>query len=218
MKKEIIAIDGPAASGKSTVAKRVAQELGYKYIDSGAMYRCVTLYVIQNNIDISDLDKILNKVKIDFDSSNRVYLNGLDVSDDLRSNEVSALVSKVAANDQVRIALVAMQQAYGKEKGIVMDGRDIGTVVFKEAKVKIYQVASVEARAQRRHLENLSRGIDSDLIQITAEIKQRDYQDMNRAISPLTKACDAIELDTSMLSIDENVVAVINIFNEKVIK
>lgn len=216
MNKEIIAIDGPAASGKSTVAKRVAKELGYKYIDSGAMYRCVVLYMLQNNLTIATIVDNLAKIRIDFATDNRVFLNDVDVSESIRSIEVTNLVPKVAAIKKIREKLVEMQQAYGQEKGIVMDGRDIGTVVFKEAKLKIYQVASVEARALRRHQENLDKGRESNLEMIKQEIEQRDYDDMNREISPLTKALDAVELDTSNLTIEENVKAILDIFNKKV--
>ena len=216
MIKEIIAIDGPAASGKSTVAKLVAKELGYKYIDSGAMYRCLALYMIENDIAVENVLACLNDVKIDFETDSKVFLNGVNVSAKIRESDVTNLVPKVAAIKEVRQHMVAMQQAYGVEKGIVMDGRDIGTVVFKEAKVKIYQVASPIARALRRHKENLEKGLESSLEKIEAEITKRDYDDMNREVSPLKKADDAIELDTSNLTIDENVQKIIKIFKEKV--
>jgi len=216
MIKEIIAIDGPAASGKSTVAKRVAKELGYKYIDSGAMYRCIALYMIRNKIELTDIVKHLDEIAIDFDIANNVYLNDENVSEAIRMPEVTALVPKVAAIKEVRERLVEMQQAYGKEKGIVMDGRDIGTVVFKDAKLKIYQIASPEARALRRYNENIAKGIAANLNEIEKKIEKRDYEDMNRDISPLKKADDAVELDTSDLTIEENVAKILEIFKEKV--
>lgn len=212
MKKEIIAIDGPAGSGKSTIAKLVAKKLNYKYIDSGAMYRCIALYLIENNIDVADVDSILDDINIKFDIKGNVYLNDKNVSNEIRSEEVTKLAVAVAQNEQVRAKMVEKQRTYGVEKGIVMDGRDIGSVVFPEAKVKIYQVASVEARAERRHKEDLSLEYD----QILEDIKKRDYEDMHRPISPLVKVDDAVELDTSNLSIDETVDAIIKIFNERV--
>lgn len=212
MKKEIIAIDGPAGSGKSTIAKLVAKKLNYKYIDSGAMYRCIALYLIENNIDVADVDSILDDINIKFDTKGNVYLNDKNVSSEIRSEDVTKLAVAVAQNEQVRAKMVEKQRAYGVEKGIVMDGRDIGSVVFPEAKVKIYQVASVEARAERRHKEDLSLEYD----QILEDIKKRDYEDMHRPISPLVKVDDAVELDTSNLSIDETVDAIIKIFNERV--
>ncbi|MEG0284365.1 MAG: (d)CMP kinase [Erysipelotrichales bacterium] len=216
MAKEIIAIDGPAASGKSTVAKQVAQKLGYKYIDSGAMYRCLTLYALDNEIPINDIVNHLDKIKIEFGSNLEVYMNDVDVSEDIRSLRVTKNVASLAAIKEVREYLVAMQQGYGKDKGIVMDGRDIGSVVFKDAKVKIYQIASVEARAQRRYEEDKRQGRLSSLEEIKADIEQRDYEDINREVTPLVKAEDAIELDTSNMSVAQSVDAVIEIFNEKV--
>lgn len=216
MIKEIIAIDGPAASGKSSVAKKVAQKLNYKYIDSGSMYRCIALYALENNYNLNEIVEHLNEINIEFDTNNNVFLNKVNVTNKIRSNEVTNLVASVAALEKVREKLVALQQSYGIEKGIVMDGRDIGSVVFKDAKVKIYQVASVDARAKRRHLENLENNRESDLEEIKKEIEKRDYEDKNRLISPLTKADDAIELDTSNLSIDESVDKVIEIFRKKV--
>ncbi len=216
MKKEIIAIDGPAASGKSTIAKLIAKKLNYKYIDSGAMYRCVALYAIEHKLTLDEIVSYLDDIKIDFDTNNQVYLNGENVTSGIRSNEVTNLVAKVAAIKEVREKLVTLQQEYGVEKGIVMDGRDIGSVVFKDAKVKIYQYASVEARALRRHLENIENKVDSNLLNLQEEIEQRDYEDINREISPLIKADDAIILDTSDLSIEESVEKVMQIFKEKV--
>lgn len=216
MQKEIIVIDGPAASGKSTVAKLVAQRLNYKYIDSGAMYRCVALYKLRKKLSLDQLLKQLEDIKIDFDINNRVYLNGEDVSEAIRTSEVSAIVSELAQNAKIRKYLVLQQQIYGLDKGIVMDGRDIGSVVFPEAKVKIYQVASVETRARRRYEEFISANQPADFDAIYAGIKKRDNDDMKRAIAPLIKVADAYELDTSNLSIEQCVAKVIEIYNEKV--
>lgn len=212
MKKEIIAIDGPAGSGKSTIAKLVAQKLDYKYIDSGAMYRCVALYLLKHHIKVKDVVHVLDDFTIDFDTKGNVYLNEKNVTDEIRGEEVTKLATKIAKNEQVRAKLVEKQRAYGIDKGIVMDGRDIGSVVFPDAKVKIYQVASVEARAERRHKECP----DMDYQQILTDIKKRDYEDMNRPISPLVKVDDAVELDTSNLTIDETVDAILKIINERV--
>lgn len=216
MKKEIIAIDGPAASGKSTVARMVAQQLDYKYIDSGAMYRCIALFLLEENIPLENVKEHLDDIKIDFSTDGRVLLNDKDVSEKIRSAKVTALVPAVAAIDFIRTKLVAMQQAYGVDKGIVMDGRDIGTVVFKDAKVKIFQVASVETRAMRRCEENLANNRDANYEEIKKEIERRDYEDINREVTPLLKADDAIELDSSNMSIEENVAAIIKIYEEKV--
>ena len=216
MKKEIIAIDGPAASGKSTVAKIVAKKLGYKYIDSGAMYRCVALYVLENKIELEDINSQLDKIRIDFDVDNNVFLNERAVSKAIRTKEVTGIVAQVAALKEVREKLVKMQQELGLDKGIVMDGRDIGTVVFPQAKVKIFLIASVTARAQRRYHDYLAAKMEINLAEIEAELTKRDYDDTHREISPLIKAKDAIELDTSNLTVDESVIKIIEIFKEKV--
>ena len=206
MKKISIAIDGPSAAGKSSIAKIVAKKLGYVYIDTGAMYRCVGYYCLQNNIDLNNetaVSAILKNIKITMDSNNRVYLNEHDVSDQIRQDEVSMSASLVSSYQDVREFLVKQQRKMSNVGGVILDGRDIGTVVLPDAKLKIYQNASVETRAKRRFLENKKRGLSADLETIKKDIEQRDYQDMNRKISPLKKADDAIVLDTSNLSIDE---------------
>ncbi|MGL4382403.1 MAG: (d)CMP kinase [Bacilli bacterium] len=218
MKKEIIAIDGPSASGKSSVAKEVAKRLNYLYIDSGSMYRCVAYYLLKNKLDISQLKDHLDQIDISFDLDNNVFLNGENVSEEIRSGAVTKLVATIATLDYVRSYLVLKQQEYGQNKGIVMDGRDIGSVVFKDAKVKIYQVASVEARASRRHLENQLHNRESDLEEIKKQIEERDYIDMNRTISPLIKVDDAIEIDTSNLSLEENIEQVLEIIKKRVME
>lgn len=217
MEKVIITIDGPSASGKSSVAKIVANRLNYRYIDSGAMYRCVCLYMLNQKIELSEIDKHLLDIDIQF-VDNKVILNDVDVSDDIRSDEIGRMVALVSANENVRKYLVKLQQEYGKEKGIVMDGRDIGSVVFKDAKVKIYQIASVETRAKRRYNELVTRGFDVVYEDIEKDIEQRDYIDSTREISPLVKPDDAYVLDTSELSIEETVEKIIEIYKNKVIK
>lgn len=218
MKKISIAIDGPSAAGKSSIAKIVAKRLDYVYIDTGAMYRCVGYYCLQNNIDLHDeqaVSGVLKKIKIMLDNENRVYLNGDDVSDKIRQDEVSMSASLVSSHHDVRKFLVDQQRQMAKVGGVILDGRDIGTVVLPEAELKIYQSASVETRAKRRYLENKQRGLPADLETIKKDIERRDYQDMNRKISPLKKADDAIALDTSNLSIEEVVNEILNLVKQK---
>lgn len=204
VKKLSIAIDGPAASGKSTIAKKIAEIYHYIYIDTGAMYRCVAYYSQLHHIDWLDQKAVvetLPDIHIDLHLDGKVYLNGQEVTLAIRQNEISVGASCVSKYPQVRSYLVSLQQQMAAGGGVVLDGRDIGTVVLPQADLKIYQIASVEARAKRRHLENLSKGIPSDLVKIQKEIEQRDYEDMHRSASPLKKASDARELDTSDLSI-----------------
>ena len=197
-----IAIDGPAAAGKSTISKRVAEELNYIYIDTGAMYRAITLLYIENGKDIINN---LSDVEITFkrEDTNRVFLNSRDVTDEIRSQAVTGKVSEVSSFEVVRSYLVAMQQKIGLEKGVVMDGRDIGTTVLPDAELKVFMQASPRVRAERRLLEEKARGNDIDLDQLTSQIIKRDELDMNREISPLVQADDAILLDTTELSIEE---------------
>lgn len=205
-KKLSIAIDGPAAAGKSTIAKAIAKEYAYIYIDTGAMYRSVAYYTQQHGIDWHDEQAIvssLDQIKLELTNEGKVFINGEDVTTAIRQNDISLGASVVSKYPKVREYLVSLQQEMASVGGVVLDGRDIGTVVLPNADLKIYQVASVEARANRRHKENLEKGIPSDLAQITAEIEKRDYDDMHRAASPLKKAHDAKELDTSNLSIEE---------------
>ena len=206
MKKISIAIDGPAAAGKSTIAKMVAKELEYTYIDTGAMYRCVAYYTYSQGVDFHDeeaVTKLLDSMKIEMLPDGTVLLNQEDVSSKIRQNEVSMGASIVSQYVKVREFLVQQQRQMAKGGGVILDGRDIGTVVLKDAELKIYQVASIECRALRRHQENLQRCIDSDLKAIEQEIALRDQQDMNREISPLKKADDAIEIDTSSMTREE---------------
>lgn len=208
MKKLIIAIDGPGAAGKSTVAKLLAKKMGYIYIDTGAMYRCLALHAIRNNIEVSDVDglvKGLKEIDIRLDQSGKVFLNDEDVSSEIRGVAVTAIVSPVSYPRPVREILVEKQRqlALEADTGVVMDGRDIGTVVLTNADLKIYQIASPIVRAKRRYDENLTKGITTPLETIEEEIKHRDYLDMNKGYGALKKADDAIELDTSDMSIEE---------------
>ena len=215
MKKIIIAIDGYSSCGKSTMAKDLACEIGYIYIDTGAMYRSVTLYALRNNlfdedgtIKLSELEKQMPDINISFklnEATGRpdTYLNNENVEKEIRTMEVSSHVSPIAAVPFVRAALVAQQQRMGDEKGIVMDGRDIGTVVFPQAELKIFVTASAEVRAQRRYDELKAKGMEANFTDILKNVQERDYIDSHRETSPLRKADDAIELDNSNISIAE---------------
>ena len=215
MKKITIAIDGFSSCGKSTMAKDLAKEIGYIYVDTGAMYRSVTLFALRNNlfdadgnINIEELEKLMPEIKISFKfnpSTGRpdTYLNGELVEKEIRTLEVSNHVSPIATIPFVRKALVAQQQQMGKEKGIVMDGRDIGTTVFPDAELKIYVTASPEVRAQRRYDELQAKGMPANYEDILKNVQERDYIDTHREVSPLKKAEDALELDNSHMTITE---------------
>ncbi|HEB2431833.1 TPA: (d)CMP kinase [Bacillus cereus] len=216
-KRISIAIDGPAAAGKSTVAKVVAKELSYVYIDTGAMYRTLTYAALEQKVDIENEEQLMEVVKnvnIEFqqgENTQLVFLNGQDVSEVIRKPDVTNRVSIVAKHRLVREEMVRRQQELAKKGGVVMDGRDIGTHVLPDAEVKIFMLASVEERAERRHLENLNKGFDSNLEQLKEEIAQRDKLDSEREVSPLKKADDALELDTTSLSIEEVVQKIMSI-------
>ncbi|BCC58162.1 TPA: (d)CMP kinase [Bacillus cereus] len=216
-KRISIAIDGPAAAGKSTVAKVVAKELSYVYIDTGAMYRTLTYAALEQKVDIENEEQLMEVVKnvnIEFqqgENTQLVFLNGQDVSEVIRTPDVTNRVSIVAKHRLVREEMVRRQQELAKKGGVVMDGRDIGTHVLPGAEVKIFMLASVEERAERRHLENLNKGFDSNLEQLKEEIAQRDKLDSEREVSPLKKADDALELDTTSLSIEEVVQKIMSI-------
>ena len=214
MKKITIAIDGFSSCGKSTMAKDLAREVGYIYIDSGAMYRAVTLYSIENGIfngDVIDTEKLkeaILDIRITFRPNPETgrpdtYLNGVNVENKIRTMGVSSKVSPISALDFVREAMVAQQQAMGKEKGIVMDGRDIGTTVFPDAELKIFVTATPEIRAQRRFDELKAKGQEGSFEEILENVKQQDYIDQHREVSPLRKADDALLLDNSNLSIEQ---------------
>lgn len=206
----VIAIDGPAASGKSTIAKRLAKELGYTYIDSGAMYRAVTLVWLRSHIEAepkqsqaeTQLETILQDFDFEFDGD-KVIINGQDCSQEIRSNKVSQNVSYIASFVQVRDKLVDLQRQMSESKNIVMDGRDIGTVVFPNADLKIFMVASAKVRAERRAAQLKAQGEEVDVEELVNEIKKRDELDSKRQHSPLIKAQDAIEICTDDLSIEE---------------
>ena len=215
MKKITIAIDGHSSCGKSTMAKDLAREVGYVYVDTGAMYRSVTLYALRHNLFNEDgsvktveLEKEMPNIQISFKFNAETgkpdtYLNGELVEKDIRGMEVSNRVSAIAALPFVREALVAQQQRMGKKKGIVMDGRDIGTVVFPDAELKVFVTASAEVRAQRRYDELKGKGMEADYDEILKNVQERDYLDSHREVSPLRKADDAIELDNSNMTIPE---------------
>lgn len=218
-KKISIAIDGPAAAGKSTIAKMVAKNLNYTYIDTGAMYRCVAYYALLKNVDVTDeqaVSMLLKDIDIRMFPDGTIQLNREDLTSAIRENEVSMGASVVSQYGAVRSFLVEKQREMAQGGGVILDGRDIGTVVLKDAELKIYQVASIECRALRRHKENLQRGIDSDLAAIQEEIAMRDQQDMTRAISPLKKADDAIEIDTSDMTLEEVVARVMQLVEERI--
>lgn len=201
-----IAIDGPSAAGKSTIAKKCASLLGYSHLDTGAMYRCVALKAIREKIAFDDEEKLasmMNDLSISFDSKGNVYLDGEDVSLLIRTNEVSMGASDVSKCLSVREKLVKIQQKIAENKGYILDGRDVGTVILPDAELKIYLIASSKARAERRIKEYKEKNIPFDEKVILEDIEKRDYQDMHREHSPLMKAEDAVEIDSSDLSIDE---------------
>ena len=214
-----IAIDGPSAAGKSTIADVLAEKLNYTHLDTGAMYRSVGYKAKQLSIALDNEEAIvemIEKMNLQMNSDGSVILDGEDVSDKIRENDISMAASNVSKLNGCRVALVAMQQKICENGGYILDGRDIGTVVLKDAPVKIYMVASAEARAQRRVLQNIEKGIDANYEEILEDIKKRDYQDMHREFSPLMKADDAIEIDTSDMTIDEVVEKIMSIIEEKV--
>jgi cytidylate kinase len=221
-KKISIAIDGPAAAGKSTVAKIVAEKLSYIYIDTGAMYRSLTYKAISNSIDLeledSLIDVLLSTEIQLFPSQNGqlVYLDGQNVTDEIRYAIVTNSVSIVAKHKKVREEMVRRQKAFAKEGGVVMDGRDIGTHVLPDAEVKVFLLASVEERAIRRHEENLQKGFPSDLEKLKEEIATRDKIDSEREVAPLKKAEDAIEIDTTSLTIPEVVEKIMALVYERI--
>lgn len=218
MKKLVVAIDGPAAAGKSTVAKMVAKKIGATYIDTGAMYRAVTYFALSQNIDPKDesaVVSLLPKLKLDIKENERIFLNGTDVTKQIRSIEVNDNVSYVASYKDIRLALVDIQRKMSESISVVMDGRDIGTYVLPNADIKIFQVASVGTRALRRYKENISKGIQCELEDIEIGLKKRDHIDSTRTFAPLKPADDSIVLDTSNLSIEEAVDAVIEIIKKK---
>ena len=227
MKKITIAIDGFSSTGKSTVAKLLAKTLGYIYVDTGAMYRAVTLYAMQNNlIDYNSFNKEqlisqLNNIHITFKFNEKlgfaeVYLNGNNVEKEIRTLEVSQFVSRVSTVSEVRQQLVKQQQAFGKNKGVVMDGRDIGTVVFPDAELKLFLTASAQIRAQRRYNELLKKGENISFEAVLENVKSRDHIDSTREDSPLLKAEDAIEIDSSDMTVDQQFNKVLSLAKDKI--
>ena len=219
MRKIIVAIDGFSSCGKSTIAKALARYAGYTYVDTGAMYRTIALYMIRHNI-VSDADIIaaLPAVQVGFtlvDGAQHATLNGEDVEAFIRTLEVGNRASQISQIKEVRAFLVAQQQAMGKEKGIVMDGRDIGTVVFPKAELKLFLTAAPEVRAQRRFDELVAKGEHPDFQAVLADVNDRDYRDTHRAESPLRQAEDAIVVDNSLLTPDEQLKVVIDLFTSK---
>ncbi|HYK73237.1 MAG TPA: (d)CMP kinase [Pseudoneobacillus sp.] len=221
-KKISIAIDGPAAAGKSTVAKIVAEKFSYIYIDTGAMYRAITYKAQLKDIDLEDevaLNGILQDTTIDLlpgENGQVVLLDGVNVSEEIRSSKVTNSVSVVAKHKKIREEMVKRQQEFAAHGGVVMDGRDIGTYVLPNAEVKVFLLASVEERAQRRHLENTQKGYPSDLDKLKEEIALRDKIDSEREVAPLRKAEDAIEIDTTSLSISDVVDKIVNLAMERI--
>lgn len=216
MKKIVIAIDGYSACGKSSTAKQVAERLGYTFIDSGAMYRAVTLFFLRNNVDLSsqkDVDKALGELNISF-QGRFTLLNGEDVSDAIREKNINENVSAVSAISAVRKKMVEQQRKIGINKEIVMDGRDIGTVVFPDAELKIFMTAEMEVRAKRRQKELEEKGIKYDLSDIIQNLENRDRVDSTREDSPLMKAENAIELDTTKLTLEDQISQIVQMANK----
>jgi cytidylate kinase len=224
MQKVVVAIDGYSGCGKSSTAKAVAKTLGYTYIDSGAMYRAATLHFLNNHVSLEnpkDVSKYLSNLEISFhpnpdNGKQETYLNGINVEDEIRSMRVSEKVSEVSKIKEVRTELVAQQQRMGKKKAVVMDGRDIGTVVFPDAQLKVFMTADLQIRAARRQKELLEKGEMVDLETIIENLSERDRIDTTRAESPLRKAEDAVELDTSFLEFGEQVEKIVQWAKKKI--
>ncbi|MFZ8074829.1 (d)CMP kinase [Fusobacterium watanabei] len=216
MDNTIVAIDGPAGSGKSTIAKLIAKKFNFTYIDTGAMYRMITLYLLENNIDFDDLkeiEKILNTVNLDM-QGDKFYLNNVDVTTKIREKRINENVSKVASIKIVRSNLVDLQRKVSNNKNVILDGRDVGTVIFPNAQVKIFLIASPEERARRRYNEFLEKKTEITYEEVLKSIKERDHIDSTRDESPFVKANDAIELDSTNLTIEE----VINFISKEIEK
>lgn len=213
-----IAIDGPAAAGKSTVAKQVAKILNCVYIDTGAMYRAITWYALSKGVDPKDEEKVtalLPKIDLSLHLDGKVVVNDQDITKEIRTTEVADNVSYIASYKKIRLHLVELQRKMSKNVSVVMDGRDIGSYVLPHADVKIFQVASVETRAVRRYKENLEKGINCSIEEIEENLRKRDYIDSHREFAPLKKAEDSFVLDTSNMTIDEAVNAIIKIVKNK---
>jgi cytidylate kinase len=226
-KKIIIAVDGYSSCGKSTLARDLAAKIGYTYIDSGAMYRAATLYFIENNIDAAlfrnlsgdKQDNTLQKINIEFGAGKagvqEVFLNGVNITKEIRLPKVSEEVSPVSAIPSLREKMVAMQRNFGREKGVVMDGRDIGTKVFPDAELKLFMTADTNIRAKRRYDELMAKGISVSLEEVKKNIESRDYVDTHRAVSPLVQADDAVVIDNSNLNREQQLVVALNLVKDK---
>ena len=216
-----IALDGPQGAGKSTIAKRLSAELGFVYVDTGAMYRTIGLYCLQNNVDITDeaaVAAVLPNINIELkyvEGEQHVFLNGTDVSKEIRINEVSMAASKTSAYKPVRAFLLDTQRDMAKTQSVIMDGRDIGTVVLPDAEIKIFLVADPKERAKRRYKELIERGQNVPFDEVLQDIIQRDYNDENRAEAPLRQAEDAIRLDTSLMDFEQSYNAVLELAKSK---
>jgi len=220
----IIAVDGPAGSGKGTITKAVAEKIGFFRLDTGALYRCVTLEVIRNKIELRDVSKIVEiarnmQVKFivneNINELDYVFLNGEDVTKDIRSNEVNNLISKVSVIKELREEMLKIQRNLAENQNTIMEGRDIGTVVFPNANLKIYLNADIEERAKRRYKENMEKGIATTYEEVLEILKNRDKIDMGRAVAPLRKAEDAIEIDSTNMSIEEVVKRIVELYEKK---
>ena len=214
----VVAIDGPAGAGKGTITKLVGEKLGLVNIDTGATFRCVALNMIQKNVKMEEEEKIqeiLDNINIEMNSNGKIFLNGEDVTHRIRENDVNNLVSPVSTLQIVRNKLLEIQRNIAKGKNVIMEGRDIGTVVFPNANVKIYLDATAEERARRRVLQNKEKGIESSYEEVLNGIKERDERDSNRKIAPLKKAEDAIYVDSTNLTIEQVVEKIIEIINDK---
>ncbi|SDH46606.1 cytidylate kinase [Pseudobutyrivibrio sp. 49] len=215
-----VAIDGPAGAGKSTIAKAIAKKLGYVYVDTGAMYRAMALFFLRSNIakdDEAKISSVVDDINVSIkyeDGAQHVILNGEDVTGLIRTEEVGNMASATSVYGPVRTKLVALQQELAKTTDVIMDGRDIGTVVLPNADVKVFLTASVECRAKRRYDELVAKGLEADFDQIAKDIEERDYRDSHREISPLKQADDASLVDSSNMTIDEVVEAIINLCNK----
>ena len=227
MKKITIAIDGYSSCGKSTLAKSLAKNMGYHYVDTGAMYRCVTLYALDNGmisngeVDAKMLIQCLSEISISFQSqvgsdTSESYLNGLNVEETIRGMRISNHVSKVSVIKEVREKLVEMQQGMGRDKGVIMEGRDIGTVVFPDAELKVFMTASLNIRVQRRYEEMISKGLEVSLEEVKENVLSRDYEDTHRTESPLLQAKDAIVLDNSELTEEDQLNVVLKLIEERI--
>lgn len=221
MNKYIIAIDGPSAAGKSCLSKEISDRLNIVYIDTGAMYRAVALYFMQNNINIGseeEVKKALEKIDIKFervDAKLRVFLNGKDISDEIRTEKIGMMASKVSAVPAVRYDMVERQRKLGENYSVILDGRDIGSVVFPNADLKVYLTASEEERAKRRLIDLEQKGIDTSFEEVLKDIKKRDYNDINKPISPLVKTDDAVLIDTTEMTREEVINKVISLLKER---